>query len=94
MQIIKRYFMTLLCFVAAIVSYRYEIPAAGVLLLVTGLVFELFFWLGLLGEKSKVSSKVRLHGGFPKYEGEGHGQKKHSSKRAKRKAHGKHHGRG
>ncbi len=51
MTIIKRVFLTLLCFFAAIGCYVFGIPAGGAVFFVLGIVFEGLFWIGIFGKK-------------------------------------------
>lgn len=52
MIIIKRVFLTLLCFFIAIGCYVFGIPAGGAVFFVLGIVFEGLFWIGVFGKKS------------------------------------------
>jgi hypothetical protein len=51
MQLLKRIFLTLICFFAAIGCYVFGIPAGGVLFFILGLIFEGLFWFGVFGKK-------------------------------------------
>lgn len=51
MKILKRIFLTVLCFFAAIACYVFGIPAGGIVFLILGMGFEILFWFGLLGKK-------------------------------------------
>ena len=53
MKILKRIFLTLLCFFMAIGCYVFGIPAGGAVFFILGLVFELLFWVGIFGRKSQ-----------------------------------------
>ena len=56
MNILKRVFLTLFCFFAAIGCYVFGIPAGGAVFFVLGLIFEVLFWFGVFGKKSSHKS--------------------------------------
>ena len=53
MKIAKRWALTVLCLVLAIACYAFGVPAGGTLFLLAGIVFEILFWVGLLGRRHK-----------------------------------------
>ncbi|NRA24107.1 MAG: hypothetical protein HRU08_06460 [Oleispira sp.] len=53
MNILKRITITIVCFFAAIACYVFGIPAGGIAFFILGLIFEGFFWYGMLRKKSK-----------------------------------------
>ena len=53
MKLLKRILLTVLCFFAAIACYVFGIPAGGAAFFVLGMAFEVMFWFGMLGKKTK-----------------------------------------
>lgn len=53
MKLLKRVLLTVLCFFAAIACYVFGIPVGGIAFLILGMAFEVLFWFGVFGKKSK-----------------------------------------
>ena len=53
MKSIKRFILTALCLVAAILFYFFGVPAGGALFLILGVIFEGIFWVRVFRRDKK-----------------------------------------
>lgn len=57
MRILTRTLTAVFCLFAAIACYVFGVPVGGAIFIVLGVIFEAMFWIGVFGQRKRISEK-------------------------------------